>query len=631
MKAIVCQDDLRPKLQTALNEPTKNSMRLDLYSHQKRLKICCLFIASLYLHGCGNTPERADPPMSLPERETSAPFTPMQLPPSEFSAQFNKAEQELQAFNALAATITLEGIPAELTSETDRQYLDYLQARIHYIRGQHQEASRLLFARESSFAPLDPAIRIKANNFQRYMLSLSGKNLQSARLGDQMLSYTSTHETIVGAMHRSIWSDLQKVPEQDLLRALEDASEPRWQGWLSLSALIAQQQKSQLDLRREVSLWQGEHPNHPSANKLPGGLNYLMEHTQMLQNVALILPLSGRLAPAAKALRDGYLASYYAAQTQTQSTHPTLQILDRDRYGSIEQAYTEAIAAGAQLVVGPLDKTDVASLSQMPGRQVPVLALNRLDTPGPVNEMALIQLALAPEDEADQIAQLAFGQGHRRAMLIRPQGSWGDKMEQALFERWAALGGTIAAAARYSDREDYSTSVATALSLAESERRAADISRLLATKVEFTARRRQDVDAVFLLSRNSAEARSLKPLLAYHYAGNLPVYSTSSIYRGITDTRDKDLNGVKLLETPWILGPQSRSQDAPMIPGTDSYTRLYALGGDAFLLQSRLSQLQGGPDVFIRGNTGLLSLDPQLRIKRQLLPATFDGGVIKAQ
>jgi outer membrane PBP1 activator LpoA protein len=606
-------------------------MRSDLLSHQKILKACGLLVVTLYLHGCGSAPERPEASATLPASEITTPLKPVQLPPSEFSAQFNQAEQALQGFNWMAASNTLADIPAELPRKTDQQYRNYLQARIHYLRGDPQKASSLLMARESSLGPLDPAIRIKANNLQRYILSLSGKNLQSALLGKQMLNYTSSDDNTVSAMRRSIWSELQKVPAPDLQRALKEATEPRWQGWLSLSLLMSRQGLGPLDMQRKLSRWRDENPNHPGANPLPGGLEYLLNGPETLHNVALILPLSGRLAPAAKAVRDGYLSRYYATQPVGQAAPAELQILDRDRYRSIEQAYKEASAAGAQLIIGPLNKHDVANLGKIPDRQVPVLALNRVDETLPIDQMALIQLALAPEDEAEQIAQLAFGQGHRRAILIRPQGNWGNKMEQALLDRWTALGGTLAATARYSGRDDYSSSMADAMSLPASEDRAGDIRRMLDSKIEFTARRRQDIDAVFLLSRNSAEARSLKPLLAYHYAGNLPVYATSSIYRGTADIRDKDLNGVTLVETPWILSPESHQTQPSMMPGTDAYARLHALGADAYLLQSRFPQLQAGADVFIRGNTGLLSLDPHLRIKRQLLPATFDGGVIRAQ
>jgi outer membrane PBP1 activator LpoA protein len=247
--------------------------------------------------------------------------------------------------------------------------------------------------------------------------------------------------------------------------------------------------------------------------------------------------------------------------------------------------------------------------------------------------MTLVQLALAPEDEAQQIANLAFGQGARRAVVIRPLGSWGDKMERALVDQWTRLGGEIGDTGSYSSQEDYSSSMAAALGIPESERRARDIRSMLATNIEFTTRRRQDLDAVFLLSRDSAEARSLKPLLAYHYAGDLPVYSTSSIHRGMPDTRDKDLNGVQLVEIPWLLGRNTRQRAAlaSTNEGSDSYSRLNALGSDAYLLQTRFSQLEAGPDVQIRGSTGLLSLDPQLRIRRELQPAIFDGGILTGQ
>jgi outer membrane PBP1 activator LpoA protein len=62
-----------------------------------------------------------------------------------------------------------------------------------------------------------------------------------------------------------------------------------------------------------------------------------------------------------------------------------------------------------------------------------------------------------------------------------------------------------------------------------------------------------------------------------------------------------------------------------------NYTRLNALGADAYLVQSNFLRLQSGADALMRGNTGLLSMDPTLSIKRQLSPATFDAGVLTAQ
>ena len=171
------------------------------------------------------------------------------------------------------------------------------------------------------------------------------------------------------------------------------------------------------------------------------------------------------------------------------------------------------------------------------------------------------------------------------------------------------------------------------LSLDASEQRASNIRRMLGTNIESIPRRRLDPDVVFLLSRNAYEASSIKPLLAFHYAGNLPVYGISTIYTSIPDERNRDLEGIHLVETPWLLGanPELRVAIAAGDTGSGDYTQLNALGADAFLLQSEFGRLQSGADALLRGNTGLLSMDPNLRIHRELSAATLDGGVLKAQ
>jgi hypothetical protein len=329
---------------------------------------------------------------------------------------------------------------------------------------------------------------------------------------------------------------------------------------------------------------------------------------------------------------DGYLAAYYAARANGEKP-PNLLVMDLDRYDSALAAYEEALSRGAGLVVGPLSKASVGELGTVLERPVPVLALNRAEQVLPASGSALVQMSLAPEDEATRIAELAFGRGARSALILRPAGDWGDKVDQALASRWRALGGRVAATTTYSGRDDYSAAVKAGLEVNNSEKRARGVRDMLATNIEFTARRRQDIDAVFLLSRSGDEARSIKPLLAFHYAGSVPVYAMSTVYSGLPDSRDKDLDGINLVETPWLLGssPGLRVAIAAGGTGSDNYARLNALGADAFLLQTRFAQLQAGPDVLLRANTGLISMDPQLRLHRELPLATFDGGAIKAQ
>ena len=603
-------------------------MRPSFPKYQKFPRIVSLILLTSYLSGCGDTPVKREPVTVIPDRPPIQAET-QGLPPSQFSSQFISAEQQLLEFDWMAATGTLAGIPAELASATDLQYLNYLQARIHYLKGEQQAALQLLEGLERSST--NPVIANKTDNFRRYILSLSDKKLESAELGVRMLQQVNPESDKATALRRSVWRDLQTVSSEELQLALDSTTDPRWRGWLTLSQLTAD--TGNVDaLQRGLAAWHSENPEHPGADMLPGGLEYLSDPAIAFGKVALMLPLSGYLAPAAKAVRDGYLSNFYAAKLAGDRSNELL-IMDTNRYDSVLLAYDQAVAQGANLVIGPLGKQAVVALGGHPNRQIPILALNQVEELLPSGNTALVQLALAPEDEAAQIASLAYGRGARRAVVIRPAGSWGVKMEQAVLSRWNNLGGQVAAVASYSSQEDYSSSMASALNLPASEQRARDVRSMLATNIEFTARRRQDIDVIFLLAQNSAEARSLKPLLAYHYAGDLPVYATSSIYRGVPNARNKDLDGMQLVETPWLLGdnPGLRNALAAGGTGSDSYARLNALGADAYLLQSRFRQLQAGPDVQIRGNTGLLSLDPQLRIQRELQAATFDGGTLIAR
>jgi len=601
-------------------------MRVTPTRHTTHGSWLCLAIA-LALSGCGSEPPRPPepPPVVAKPQPVVEEKASLELPESAYTARFRQANELLGRNDWMAASEVMAAIPADQLSATDSVYLGYLQARIDYIRGSQAKALALLQSLE--YPGMNRAQRYRILNLRRHILDMAGEHLASARLGNELLQLAP--ESDEPALKRSIWRDLQLTDSDQLQQAVSEAGDNlQWQRWLELALLTRAPLAAQL---QSLPLWQRNNAQHPAADPLPGGLSYLLNPPPGPEKVALILPLGGRLAAAGRAVRDGYLASYYASRDSGGPPYD-IMILDQDAYASANQAFDTALARGASIVVGPLSKEAVAELGSREQRPIPVLALNRLDTSETITPgaSALVQLALAPEDEAREIAELAFGAGARSALIIRPQGDWGGKVAQALVVQWQALGGRIANSVTYSGREDYSASVKAALDIPASEERARAVRDMLATNVEFNARRRQDIDVVFLLSSNGAEARSLKPLLAFHYAGSIPVYALSSIYSGIPDPRDRDLDGINFVETPWLLGadPQLKRTIAAGNTGTDTYTRLNALGADAFLVQSRFRQLQAGADALMRGETGLLTMDPQLHIRRELELATFDEGAI---
>ncbi len=586
-----------------------------------------LVLMTLALWGCADKPQKKAPE---PTPEPSAQRQPVQeqdvtatLPASNYSTVFNGAEQSLAQFDWMQASVTLLEIPPGSLSPNDRAYLVYLQARIAYVRGQQAQALGQLD--QLSMLNVHPALRYRILSFRHYMLEMQGDSLASAQLADQILR--SAPRDTVAAWKRSIWRNLERTDKKQLLAAQSSAIDPSWRGWLEL-ALISRD--SIYSPSSELIRWRNSNPDHPARNPLPGGLDYQLSSSPQSSKVAIVLPLSGKLASAGKAVLNGFLAAYYAHGAEGGATDELL-VMDVHEYPSASSAYDEAVRQGASMVVGPLSKDALADLATRLERPIPILALNRIDQVLPATGSALVQLSLSPEDEVASVTKLAFGTGARRALIISPSGDWGSKMATALRNHWTTLGGTIASHATYTTYDDYSSSVKSALALDASEQRARDLRAILGTDIEFTPRRRQDPDVIFLLSHNDAEARSIKPLLAFHYAGDLPVFALSNIYNGVPDERNRDLNGINLVETPWLLGanPGLRVTIAAADIG-GNYTRLNALGADAFLVQSGFTRLQSGADALFRGNTGLLSMDPDLTIHRELSAATFDGGVLKA-
>ena len=74
---------------------------------------------------------------------------------------------------------------------------------------------------------------------------------------------------------------------------------------------------------------------------------------------------------------------------------------------------------GAQFVVGPLSKPAVSKLMTEGAITVPTLTLNFAyqTDPLPAN---LYQISLSPEDEARQVAERAWLDGHNQAISVVP-------------------------------------------------------------------------------------------------------------------------------------------------------------------------------------------------------------------
>jgi len=346
------------------------------------------------------------------------------------------------------------------------------------------------------------------------------------------------------------------------------------------------------------------------------------------RQVALLLPLTGRSAAAGKAIQNGFLGAYFATASALDEQQ-SVRIYDVNSDGGASAAYQNAVADGAEFVVGPLLKNNVIELANDILVPVPVLTLNHLpeDTLAPPG---LYQFALAPEDEAASAAVRALGDGYTRAVALVPNNDWGRRVLQSFATEFEGLGGTLLDYRSYTpDMQDFSNEIENLMGLSGSVQRYHRMRANIGTSLQFDPRRRQDAEFIFLAAA-AGPGRLLKSQLKFHYSGDLPAYSTSSV-NSLDGRSNSDLNGIMFADTPWLVDPQPWIRYLPQTyseywPEERRLGRLHALGYDAYNLIASLYAYRGGEMAELDGATGELSLDQHGRIHRRLAWAQFQRG-----
>jgi outer membrane PBP1 activator LpoA protein len=342
-------------------------------------------------------------------------------------------------------------------------------------------------------------------------------------------------------------------------------------------------------------------------------------------HVALLLPITGRAAAAAISVRDGFVTAYYQVSP---GERPRVQIYDTGSQ-SVADALTQAISAGADFIVGPLTREEVAAAADFPGLRVPLLALNFLP-PERAPPAQFYQYALSPEDEARLVARRVLEDHHRRGVALVPAGDWGTRVLAAFRQELQAGGGDLLSAVQIdSGRTDYSAAITEVLRSSDSSARFHRLESIVGTKLQFEPRRRNDIEFIFAPAPVGLE-RLLRPQLRFHHAGDIPTYATSDAFE--PDVRgNEDLEGLMFPDMPWMLGGDLadavRAATREAWPAGGAHRgRLFAFGFDAFRLQQalRLSGVNG--TISVAGLTGRLSLDAQRHVRRELGWAQLHNG-----
>ncbi len=162
--------------------------------------------------------------------------------------------------------------------------------------------------------------------------------------------------------------------------------------------------------------------------------------------VAFLLPISahGNAAAVAKALKQaGELALF-------EFDNPNVQLVPKDTQGTPDGARTaakEAVAEGAELIIGPLFANEVAAAApEVQQAGIPMIAFS---SDRKVAGNGVYLLSFLAGSDVSRIVSYAVSQGKRRFAALIPQTEYGRLVEQSFLGSVNQLGGQIVAVKSY--------------------------------------------------------------------------------------------------------------------------------------------------------------------------------------
>ena len=503
----------------------------------------------------------------------------------------------------------------------DELHLDALtpEQRVEYSLQYGDRALNQRHVDDAARVLLDPALNQGLSDAQTTTLhslrarlyERQGKMLDA--LSERIAQSVHTPEAGQADLSGAIWrllvplsmADLQFLENADSRNQAEDQL---LAGWLALAHIQRADAGNPDRLAADVQSWRGRYAVHPANRYMPSELvvSASVATSTRPQRIALLLPLTGKWAAAGQAFRDGFMSMHYQ-QMSGGSTEPQVDLMDTSASPDILNTYQQAVAQGAQLVIGPLEKEQVQVLAHQASLPVPTLALNSPAQEQPTAD-TLYQFSLNPDDDVAQVAAAAAANGFRRALVIAPQGERGERLAQAFARPWQLAGGHVAQLRYAAGTGNYSAAIADALGvdLASGQMRA---GKTLPDMVYFSGTGSDAAAVMDALSRNGGK--------------NVPVYATAEVLDGRVE--DARTNGLRVCLSPWQVNAGSLYEAKISVPA-NANGRLFAMGADAEMLFAQLPQLAGNTSLRLAGNTGYLSMSSNRRVVRALVWAVMQDG-----
>mgnify|MGYP000225468306 CR=1 FL=1 len=421
-----------------------------------------------------------------------------------------------------------------------------------------------------------------------------------------------------------LWQQLSALSPWQLTQIAKDKP-PFFNGWQQLVNYSHQFGARPEQFSRYLSLWQQQYPTHP-ARLIVDELKSAKLVFDTIENIAVLLPLSGAQASAGLAAQQGVLAAY------KNDSQINLHFIDTNAvdWSNIASRFSELKVDHA---IGPLLKNHVDHYLAMSVEnielQIPTLLLNLPQQ----RILASYQSALSmrPENEAQQAASVLSQQNYHSPIILSHQDKVSKRIALAFSKQWQKTTGKAVDIVYFNQGKQMQSSLKASLDVNASQARINQLTSRLKQNIKTETRNRRDIDMIYLVG-SQAQTRLIKPYIDVNispFAKVIPVYASSRSHSHFNDLNNdssiSDLQNLTFTQMPWLL--TSKQQNKPLAQlsyklwpkRTDSLSRIFAMGFDSYNLLPKVSLMRQAPYILHFGQTGTLKLDENNILTRSLI------------
>ena len=235
------------------------------------------------------------------------------------------------------------------------------------------------------------------------------------------IAYGYQHPALPVDVHDRIWRALTAARATDGQLGPAVFSHRYHQAWWQLQRNL----RNAVSVQAHIDAWQSwraRNPSHPATLSPPAAFANYSQYR--VPKVGVILPLSGQLASAGQAARDGFIAAVLAHnRAQPENFEAVFYDSAAQSLGVIAERIEQD---GVDAVVGPLLKNNAEQFAAIsPTLNRPVLLLNYVgDLSAPTRAGDPYQLGMAIEDEATSLSDHVLDRGHKKILIVHSEARW---------------------------------------------------------------------------------------------------------------------------------------------------------------------------------------------------------------